>query len=89
LWRSLWPIAKKTSKNQITLPRSVVARFPDVRYLDVREEERSIILRPVQPEGADEVRKNLAALKIDERTMGAAVRWACKRRGVVLVRSGR
>ena len=73
------PIAKKTSKNQITLPRSVVARFPDVRYFDVRVEVGSIILRPVRPEGADDVRKKLAALKIDERTIGAAVRWARKR----------
>ncbi len=73
------PIAKKTSKNQITLPRSVVARFPDVRYFDVREEEGRIVLRPVRPDGADEVRRKLAALKIDERTIAAAVRWARKR----------
>ena len=70
------PIAKKTSKNQITLPRSVVARFPGVRYFDVREEEGRIVLRPVRPDGADEVRRKLAALKIGERTIAAAVRWA-------------
>jgi hypothetical protein len=74
------PIAKKTSKNQITLPRAVVERFPGVRYFDVREEEGRIVLRPVRPDGADEVRRKLAALKIEERDIAAAVRWARKPR---------
>jgi hypothetical protein len=73
------PLAKKTSKNQITLPRSIVARFPDVRYFDVREEEGRIVLRPVRPDRADGVRKQLAARKIDARTIAAAMRWARKR----------
>jgi hypothetical protein len=72
-------IAKKTSKNQITLPRSVVGRFPGVDYFDVREEAGRIVLRPVRPEGPDEVRRKLAALKIEERDIAAAVRWARKR----------
>jgi bifunctional DNA-binding transcriptional regulator/antitoxin component of YhaV-PrlF toxin-antitoxin module len=74
------PLAKKTSKNQITLPRAVVERFPGVRYFDVREEEGRIVLRPVRPDGADEVRRKLAALKIEERDIAAAVRWARKPR---------
>lgn len=73
------PIAKKTSKNQITLPQSVVERFPGVSYFDVREEEGRIVLRPVRPDGADEVRRKLAALNIQERDVAAAVRWARKR----------
>jgi len=28
-------LAKKTTKNQITLPKKVVARFTDVEYFDV------------------------------------------------------
>ena len=31
-------IAKKTSKNQLTLPKKIVDRFPDVDYFDVRVE---------------------------------------------------
>ena len=73
------PLAKKTSKNQITLPRAVVDRFPGVEYFDVREEEGRIVLRPVRPGGADEVRDKLAALKVSERVITAAVRWARKR----------
>lgn len=73
------PIAKKTSKNQITLPRSVVERFPGIDYFDVREEQGRIVLQPVRPGGADEVRSKLAALKITERDIEAAVRRARRR----------
>ena len=73
------PIAKRTSKNQITLPRAVIDRFPGVEYFDVRDEEGCIVLRPVRPGAADEVRRKLAALEIDERDVAAAVRQARKR----------
>ena len=61
-------------KNQITLPRSVVDRFPGVNYFEVREEDGRIVLCPVRPEGADEVRRKLAALGIEQGDVGAAVR---------------
>lgn len=73
------PIAKRTSKNQITLPRTVADRFPGVDYFDVREEEGQIVLRPVRPDAAEEVRRKLSALKITERDVAAAVRWARRR----------
>jgi bifunctional DNA-binding transcriptional regulator/antitoxin component of YhaV-PrlF toxin-antitoxin module len=70
------PIAKKTSKNQITLPRSIVRRFQDVDYFEVREEGGEIVLRPVHPDRAGEVRRKLAELGISEQDVDAAVKWA-------------
>ena len=70
------PIAKKTSKNQITLPRAVIERFPGVDYFEAREENGRIVLCPVRPGWADEVRAKLAALGIEEGDVEAAVRWA-------------
>lgn len=70
------PIAKKTSKNQITLPRIIVDRFPGVEYFDVQEKEGQIVLRPVRPDAAAEVRARLEALGIEEGDVEAAVRWA-------------
>jgi len=70
------PMAKKTSKNQITLPRSVVDRFPGVSYFDVREEQGQIVLRPVRPDRSAEVRRTLAALGITDGDVDRAVRWA-------------
>jgi hypothetical protein len=42
-------LAKKTSKNQITLPKAIVEVFPDAQYFDVRVQDRKIILLPVNP----------------------------------------
>lgn len=69
-------LAKKTSKNQITLPKAVVTRFAGVDYFDVSTDGGSIILRPLQASRADEVRARLAELGIDENDVSAAVAWA-------------
>jgi hypothetical protein len=70
------PVAKKTAKNQLTLPKVVVDRFPGVDYFDVREEEGRIVLSPVLPEAADRVREKLAELGIQPSDIAKAVRWA-------------
>jgi hypothetical protein len=69
-------LAKKTSKNQITLPKAVVRHFQDVDYFDVREEAGRIVLAPVRPGRADEVRAKLARLGITESDVAEAVEWA-------------
>jgi hypothetical protein len=72
-------LAKKTTKNQITLPKKVVARFTGVEYFDVTTDGECIILRPLQRSRADEVRARLAQMKIDDDDVAAAVAWARKR----------
>ena len=69
-------LAKKTVKNQITLPKKIVERFPDVEYFDVLVDNGHIILKPVSPNRIDEVRDKLAELGITERDIRAAVNWA-------------
>jgi hypothetical protein len=71
-------LAKKTIKNQITLPKAVVTRFSGVEYFDVSTDGESIILRPLQKSRADEVRAQLVRLGIDEQDVAAAVSWARK-----------
>ena len=71
-------LAKKTTKNQITLPKRVVARFSGVQYFDVTTDGECIILRPLRESRADEVRACLAQLKIDDEDVAAAVAWARK-----------
>jgi len=41
-------LAKKTSKNQLTLPKEVVKSFPETEYFDVSVKDRKIILMPVK-----------------------------------------
>ena len=69
-------LAKKTSKNQITLPKKIVETFPDAEYFDVRAENGNIILRPVRPNRVHEVRNKLAELGIAESDIHDAVQWA-------------
>jgi len=69
-------LAKKTSKNQITLPKSVVTHFPGVDYFDVQEETGKIILLPVRPNQAEHVRQRLTELKLDEQDIKDAIAWA-------------
>ncbi|MGA8763664.1 MAG: hypothetical protein WB562_12430 [Candidatus Sulfotelmatobacter sp.] len=69
-------LAKKTVKNQITLPKAVVTRFTGVDYFDVSTDGECIILRPLQRSRADEVRARLVELGIDEQDVPSAVSWA-------------
>lgn len=77
-------LAKKTSKNQLTLPKEVVKEFPDVVYFDVSVDKRRIVLRPVQIVPADisieNIRKKLEKLGVTENDVTDAVRWSRKRK---------
>jgi hypothetical protein len=73
-------LAKKTTKNQITLPKAVVTRFIGVDYFDVSTDGKCIILRPLQESRADEVRARLARLGVGEGDVSAAIKWARKAR---------
>jgi hypothetical protein len=69
-------LAKRTIKNQITLPKAVVTHFRGVEYFDVSTDGECIVLRPLQRSRADEVRARLAQLGIDEKDASSAVSWA-------------
>ena len=72
-------ISKKTSKNQITLPKKIVSQFPECEYYDVTAEEGRIVLRPVDPDALEKVQRKLKELGIRERDVGDAVAWARER----------
>ena len=69
-------LAKLTSKNQLTLPKAVIADFPDSRYFDVTKENGKIVLTPVRLTRADSVRAKLSELGITEADVAGAVAWA-------------
>ena len=72
-------LAKKTSKNQITLPKEVVKRFPGVEHFEVVAENERIVLVPLRRSRARDVRAKLAELGIGEKDVAAAVAWARRR----------
>jgi hypothetical protein len=73
-------LAKKTSKNQITLPKAIANAFPDTEYFDVSIQDNRIILLPVkmQPAGAilEDVRGKMRKLGVREADVAEAIQWA-------------
>jgi antitoxin component of MazEF toxin-antitoxin module len=69
-------LAKLTSKNQLTLPKSVTQQIGSAEYFEVTVQGGQIILTPVRIQRADAVRAKLAALNITEENITNAVDWA-------------
>ena len=69
-------LAKMTTKNQLTLPKSVTNALGQVEYFDVQTRDGQIILTPVRIQRADAVRAKLADLKLTEQDIAEAVAWA-------------
>ncbi|TAN12248.1 MAG: AbrB/MazE/SpoVT family DNA-binding domain-containing protein [Burkholderiaceae bacterium] len=71
-------LAKRTSKNQLTLPKAVVDAVGGVDYYDVSVDAGRIILTPVRVQPVDAVRNKLAQLGIAPQDVKDAVAWARK-----------
>lgn len=69
-------LAKMTSKNQLTLPRSVTDQVGATEYFDVEVREGQIVLTPVRIQRGDAVRAKLAALGLTGADVRDAVDWA-------------
>lgn len=69
-------LAKLTSKNQLTLPKALVAQMDAAEYFEVSVENGRIVLTPVRVQRAQAVRDKLGQLGITEEDVGAAVAWA-------------
>lgn len=77
-------LAKKTSKNQITLPKAIVRQLPGAEYFDVSLRDGEVVLRPVMISTPGEklrvVREKIRRLGFTEKDVGGAIRWARSRR---------
>ena len=68
-------LSKLTSKNQLTLPKSVISDFPGIEYFDVVKDKGRIVLTPVKIVQADTVRAKLAELGVTEDDITEAITW--------------
>ncbi len=77
-------LAKKTSKNQVTLPKEIVKAFPDAEYFDVSIKDNAIRLVPVKitpiQSSLDSVREKIKKLGLTEKDVGEAIQWARSRK---------
>ena len=73
-------LAKKTSKNQVTLPKAIVQQIPETEYFDVSVQKGAILLKPVVVSVPGEqlrvVREKVQALGLTEDDVEGAIRWA-------------
>ena len=73
-------LAKKTSKNQLTLPKQVASVFQGIDYFDITVKENSIILKPVRITTAEPtlegIRDKIKALGLKDEDIKEAIRWA-------------
>ncbi|MFC1852291.1 AbrB/MazE/SpoVT family DNA-binding domain-containing protein [candidate division CSSED10-310 bacterium] len=73
-------LTKKTSKNQVTLPKDIIKNFPEVEYFKVTMEENKIVLTPVKitpiPTPLTEIRKKMERLNIRSADVKEAIQWS-------------
>lgn len=74
-------LAKLTSKNQLTLPKSITAEVGATEYFDVAASNGCIVLTPVRIQRGDAVRAKLAELGLREQDTADAVAWARRASG--------
>jgi len=73
-------LAKRTYKNQITIPKEVIEQVGEAEYFDVSLREGIILLKPVEITRREDrlakMRKKIKALGLTEKDIDEAVRWA-------------
>ncbi|MBI5483600.1 MAG: AbrB/MazE/SpoVT family DNA-binding domain-containing protein [Deltaproteobacteria bacterium] len=73
-------LAKKTSKNQLTLPKEIVGNFPGIDLFDAVIEDHRIVLKPVKAiplnTSLEGLREKIRKLGIDENDVAEAVKGA-------------
>jgi len=77
-------LAKKTSKNQLTLPKEIAKEFPDVEYFDIKVKDRKIVLIPVKitplVTAIEGIRNKMEKLGVSEKDVTDAIKWARQRK---------
>jgi len=77
-------LAKKTAKNQVTLPKKALQEIPETDYFDVTTKGGMLILRPVTVTEPGSrlatVRRKIKDLGIEPKDLDRAIAWARGRR---------
>ena len=71
-------LSKLTAKNQITIPKDILKKLPDVKYFDVELKDGAVLLKPVKVYDTDleSIREKMRKLGLSESSVTEAVRWA-------------
>ena len=71
-------LAKKTSKNQITIPKKIIEQLPGVDYFEVELVDGVVMLKPLitYDTNLGEIRNKIKKLGLKENTVKEAIKWA-------------
>ncbi len=72
-------LAKRTAKNQITLPKKTVVSVGSPEYFEVTVDDGRLVLTPAALNRAGAVRRKLAEFGTTEGDVDRAVKWARRR----------
>jgi carbon monoxide dehydrogenase subunit G len=77
-------LAKKTAKNQLTLPKEIANKFPGVDLFDATVEDNRIVLVPVKvtpiTASLETIREKMEKLGITEDDVTNAIAWTRKKK---------
>jgi len=72
-------MAKKTSKNQLTLPKEIVEEFPGVEYFGISIQDNTIVLVPMNitpSQNLQRIRNKMKKLGLTDKDVTKAIKWA-------------
>lgn len=71
-------LVKLSSKNQITVPRKILAQMPPTQYLEVEWKDGVIVMKPVAVVEAslEQIRDKVKRLGLNENSVAEAIQWA-------------
>jgi bifunctional DNA-binding transcriptional regulator/antitoxin component of YhaV-PrlF toxin-antitoxin module len=71
-------LAKITSKNQITIPKKIIEKIPDVKHFHVEYKNGVVILKPIKffDTNLDQIRSKIKKLGLKENSVAEAIEWA-------------
>ncbi len=69
-------VVKLLSRNQLTLPKALMADFQGTEYFEAANDDGRITLTPLRVTRMDAVHRKLAELGVTEADVADAVAWA-------------
>ena len=71
-------LAKITSKNQITIPKKIIEKMPDVKHFDIEFEDGVVIMKPIRfyDTNLEQIRGKIKKLGLTEDSVAEAIKWA-------------
>ena len=71
-------LIKLSSKNQLTLPRKILAKLSDAKYFDIELENGALVLKPVElvETKLGQIQRKMTDLGLKEDCVAEAILWA-------------